>query len=413
MAEVNNVLSIDGIYEDFLNKATISEDQIDQLNKTLEENISEENQLLRDIQNGNNTFSHDTDEKLSSRTAKVYIDPETGKVQNVEDVDTENHIDEVDLDDLLSMTNDEFKETSIKKENIFKSIKEQFGDEIPDTEIYSFISVLNRYKSGEKFGFFKEMPPSIQKIINESIVTNGTIGPSISNNQIRNIMSKEIMDSVLTDNFMESVFTDFDNSIKEAYKEQNKEITKEFSEYNIETGDIIKNKFLELANKVEEENPEKAALLRRCSKNYVEAYTYNDMKNMYRETNKLKAKKIDLDKFNRVCNEFNFKYKNTKMVINDISNLSKILKRHLPKYCNTEENIKRFIIAFCKYTRNMKADNIDEHIFMYYFIKNIINLDFYDKDNKEASKFHDNLINNIITMIGEINTKENNSNNSN
>ena len=155
MAEVNNVLSIDGIYEDFLNKATISEDQIDQLNKTLEENISEENQLLRDIQNGNNAFSHDTDEKLSSRTAKVYIDPETGKVQNVEDVDTENHIDEVDLDDLLSMTNDEFKETSIKKENIFKSIKEQFGDEIPDTEIYSFISVLNRYKSGEKFGFFK------------------------------------------------------------------------------------------------------------------------------------------------------------------------------------------------------------------------------------------------------------------
>ena len=57
------------------------------------------------------------------------------------------------------------------------------------------------------------------------------------------------------------------------------------------------------------------------------------------------------------------------------------MQRVFPEY--DQNIITRFILAFCKYTMNMKPDNVFEHTFMYHFVTNIIYLDTNDSSDME------------------------------
>ena len=87
--------------------------------------------------------------------------------------------------------------------------------------------------------------------------------------------------------------------------------------------------------------------------------------------------------------------------------LESILDRNLPSYINMDD-IRKFLITFCKYCRNFKPENIVEHTFMYYFIMNIRTLDIYNKDDEKDNEFYKKFINNIVSFIDLIIKKENN-----
>ena len=67
----------------------------------------------------------------------------------------------------------------------------------------------------------------------------------------------------------------------------------------------------------------------------------------------------------------------------------------------SEDQIKKFVVAFIKYAQNMKPENMEEHIFMYYFIMNIIWTKYVDENNSEDSEFKDIILNNIRNFIKE------------
>lgn len=119
----------------------------------------------------------------------------------------------------------------------------------------------------------------------------------------------------------------------------------------------------------------------------------------------------------RVFSYFNSKYEKHKYVINDIRSCPTILARHFDTYTN--DQLTALCVAFCKYCQNMSPDNMDEHTFMYYFIRNIIAIDrlnpkgrmyevmddrskyFYDTYTEALKNALDNLIKRNPKLVSE------------
>ena len=106
---------------------------------------------------------------------------------------------------------------------------------------------------------------------------------------------------------------------------------------------------------------------------FIQSYTYEDMYEAYKN-GKIKVKNIQVDKFKRTCQEFKRKYYNSTFQIRDIGMTIGTLDRVLDNKYNIN-SIKKFIVAFINYTMNFTPSNIEEHVFMYYFIQNILALD--------------------------------------
>ena len=116
---------------------------------------------------------------------------------------------------------------------------------------------------------------------------------------------------------------------------------------------------------------------------------------------KIKVKKIQVEKFNRTCEEFNFKYQKTQNIINDIKTLLPKLDRVAAKHFDLDI-IKEFIVIFINYVKNMDVNNYKDHTFMYYFIYNINTVDYYDTEDAAQEAHHKQIINNINTFLQAI-----------
>ena len=63
------------------------------------------------------------------------------------------------------------------------------------------------------------------------------------------------------------------------------------------------------------------------------------------------------------------------------------------------------------YTKNMKPDNIVEHVFMYYFIKNILGIVYCNKDDEKEVKFCNMVKDNVNRFLKTIEEKDETKNN--
>ena len=333
----------------------------------------------------------------------VVINPD-GKINNVLAMKTPN-VAKDNFDKLMSMSPEEVKlDVDIERENVVESLKNVFpGSDatfpyIKQSDIDMFIHAIDRYRKGEKFSYYNALPKPLQDYINTLIGTSG-IG-QVEAKTARNYVAQGLFDQVINDNYTNIMFNDLQASIDESYNELYESTKGEFSKYNNRQRYIFEEKMLEVANEVEAENPEKAETLRKSSANFIQAHTYTDMLELYKK-GKLKVKVIEVDKFDRTCRSFLAKYENSKFIINDVREaLPTILTAFDNKY--DERTVKTFLVAFTKYAQNMKPDVIEDHVFMYYFIKNIISLSYYNVDDEEETKFYDDLKVSIRTFLDAI-----------
>ena len=116
---------------------------------------------------------------------------------------------------------------------------------------------------------------------------------------------------------------------------------------------------------------------------------------------KIRVKKIQIEKFNRSCGEFDFKYQRSQNVISTITPLIKKLDIVAAKHFDIDI-LKEFVVVFINYTKNMDVNNYKDHTFMYYFIYNINTVDYYDPENPEQVAHHQDIINNINKFLQAI-----------
>lgn len=326
-----------------------------------------------------------------------------------------NYDEDINIDDIMSLDGDvDITDVKVTEESVTESI----GSILPSVnltakDVEDLQELAERYNKGASISFYNAMPESIKAAI-DVVVAQGS-DFSMDKKTGRNYIATQLLDMMVEDAVNKSAIADMNiatyNAIKEMKDVSDEGLTeffklqKEQYEVNYPAQADEYERALN-AGEVKEEDREKIETLiknyRAAAHSFVQSYTYTDMMDAYRK-GKLKVKSIQLEKIKRTCEGFDAKYLRSNMSVNSIKLTIPALDRHLPTNANISITaIQKFICVFINYTKSMQPSNVGDHVFMYYFIKNILNLDMHDNKNEEEQKFYDDLINRIWECIKEI-----------
>jgi len=374
------------------NKEILNDEQLEQLAEVLAENRS----YMSDILDGIITTSKEdaipeksyvgipentedkpypynvVDKKVIESERYVEIDPRTGKASGV-----------AAPDDVYSrsLTETIFDEKTANIGNSTDSLK-SYG--LSDEDASKLFTIVTRFRAGEKFNIYHELPNMIQLIVKE------LNGPNMST---INSTAKNVLDHFIRDMYVDKEFVDLQKALQKELQ------IPSFSEmYNDNLKSNMEIELPKKADKLEESGfPDKANLLRKVSAAFIDSYSFITIKDAL-NNNELIRRKIskDLSRYKRIVNEFNLKYEDSKFKIKDIRLIEKTIPEVVKNYNISDDDIKKFIIIICKVCQPMSPNDVGEHTFMYYTIQNILLLKYLDLD---ISVFGAEILNNLLSTI--------------
>lgn len=369
----------------------LSDEEIDKIAGTLSK-AAKEDPMLNYIGNLPSNGGNVENGKMDTTTEEVTvrINPETGerlivgtpehKPDNVKEYITDT------FEDLWekaaqSPTTD-LNKMEIPDQVIMDHATEQFN--LSAMEMNVFLDLVKRYRANDRNipGLYSKLPPSVKKIVDAGAMESGATNnlPITQLIAAKNNISKTILDSFVSDITMNSAIIDF-----------NTEMNKVMSDANVTIRDMYYDSITDKLNQIDkviekvesgdgtdDEKKQKIENLTKLNKALSDAINLDEFRE---KLPRIKIKKFDIEKPLRLAKDFDNKYISSVYSIHSVTLLWKIMQRVFPEY--DQNIITRFILAFCKYTMNMKPDNVFEHTFMYHFVTNIIYLDTNDSSDME------------------------------
>lgn len=383
MINTADTMAAEGITKESVEALKSIEDGVNQL--TLEETSNSEQDKT------NNTES--VSENAESRVVMQSYNPKSGEQMVVDG--SESMAERIAARHLDNFINDKGEISSELMADVFKELGKNADSNDSQAAIATLIA---RRMTGENFDVYSEMPDDYKHQVD--MIYTETVAkapPKIRSGYTKNNIAKMIIDDMVND-FRKSNSTQVDlDTILSGFDE---DVKKFHSEISSELGDIM-------MTFDEERKAEIDAAIKRCQDDgKTEAVeklqkmrdTIDDafyLKKFIDFCSTCKIRNIEIkEPEKRVFSYFNSKYEKHKYVINDIRSCPDILARHLITY--SHDQLVALCVAFCKYCQNMVPDNMDEHTFMYYFIRNIIAIDrlnpkgrIYEVMDDRSKQFYD------------------------
>ena len=264
-----------------------------------------------------------------------------------------------------------------------------FGFGLKDDDAKCIYDLAMRIKNNETFSVYDAMTPNLQSMArNMAAGAPGQITPQVAAKDF----IKYILEGLLIDK-------DFVDTI-EAIKTEMGQVFN-FSDVNNEELNEKIHKFLDRADEIEVEKPEQAKLYRDIVHSYDDAYELGFIKNILKTNGfiRKKIRKWASNNYNRIVSDFNYKYKDSDLIIKDINIIFKTLVKVFPDM--DEKYIKQFIVLVSKAYQNLSPDNISDHILMYYTISNITGLVF-SSDSDISKKLKEKVKNSVEEIINDL-----------
>ena len=300
--------------------------------------------------------------------------------------------------------------TSKSSDAIDISVFSKFLDNesMQDMETINTISsMIKRRLNGEKFSPYSLFPQRIKDQIKDMAVESGQpvnkqtlnfIATYVFNEMVNNyknlIPSGQNVD-------IDSILMGYNEGIQKIYDEGTQELS-------VKRMSILEEKKAEIDASIEKAkadgNEEAVWEFTLMKDGLDDAYNLTKFSEAIKT---IKIKKFDLEKPERVYSIFTRKYENHRYNISDIRPCPMILSRHLIDV--PQEDLVKFCLCFCKYIQNMSPDNIVDHTFMYYFIRNIYLLDslnprggLYESLQGKEKEFYDSFVSAIRIAINNM-----------
>ena len=401
-------------YDKFLKNADKIGDNLSEKGQLTDEDIETIAETINSVDSPGSELLEKAKEEASkpqqntSSTANVVINPVTGKPMSIVDFDDED--DDIHLQSFEEMMADptikpmdiDITKVEISQDDVKNALAGYGTDKDFSVDDYNkIIEAANRYKKKEKFSYYVAMPDCIKTMIDRVISTDLELASKMGNfrAEARNYVASELLRDVVTTATTNTALIDLDKFIKTSQAKASIEIKSDdywrsTREYFLKTLPTIIEKM------VSDGKGDQADVLTKTREAFIQSYTYTDMMDKYK-SRKIRVKKIQIEKFEKTCRDFNTRYQKSQNIITELSLALSSLDRHAPKHYDIDV-LKEFLCIFVNYTRNMDPNNKIDHVFMYYFIYNITTLDFYNKENEEDVAFHDELLNNIDTCLKDI-----------
>lgn len=378
----------------------LTDEQVNSIAKTMEENLHPDLEALREIEKGN--IPEELLEEEEEKTQYARVD-EHGNIVGYVDP-------ELEYDLISAATMEDIDKKMSDPQNVMKAVQKTYDLKHSDLNIanvQALTDLVKRKEKGDKI-YYSDLPDVFKTRIAQTISSEGG-GAYMGNKEIKNQMAEALIDNIhmqLISDQMENTVVDMQNSIKNY---MTKELGEMFNTSRSQQHKIMLEQMPLLASKAED--PQKADILLKVSDAYKQAYTLEDMFNSYCK-GKPKIKSIDVEKIQKHYFTFNDKYHKSKWVIRDVAMLAPILDRNLDKDIDMKD-ILTFIAIFLKYTemKNMNPENIWDHTFMYYVVFNIASLDIYKKVdglNDNDTEFYEGFKSNLNKFFEEIRTRREN-----
>ena len=267
-----------------------------------------------------------------------------------------------------------FEHSDLTNINSIKDFLKDQEDGISDVDTSLIANQMIRRMNGETTGFYENLPTSMQNMVSNIIASanaeNIKEAKKINKNQIARGLIDEFINSFKQDLSMnmdlDSMLMEFDEETKKVNIEMGKDAADIMMTYDEEYRANIDAK---IKKATEDNKPEVVEKLKEVKQSFEDAF---NLEKFIEFCKTCKIKKIEIEKPDREFSHFNSKYSKHENTINDIRACPNILKHHLTEF--NEDQCKMVCVAFCKYATDMSPDNMLEHTFMYYFIRNIIML---------------------------------------
>lgn len=392
----------------------LTDEQIHEIAKTVEEEYVD-SRTDKAMKKAAEEATKTPQQKLEEATVKMVSNPITGKPIMVEEDNLDNDewvnsgpdtLEELLADDSIQVDEIDPDKIIIRDETVKTITSTMFSEaKLNIADVTMIINACDRVKRKEIFSYYNAMPTVIQNQIKTMIGVGMGNKMGSFTREGKNFIAKSLIDDIINNEFMEFANSDLQNTIANLTAKTREEMKKD------DFWSSRRKFFFEYLPKKEEEysangDIEKADLASEMRDSFVNSYQFKDMMDLYSTTGKLRIKKIQLEKFERTCNEFNLKYERSKNNIHDIKGLLNPLRRVTEgKY--SDDILKEFVCVFIAYSnfKHLDPNNLLDHVFMYYFISNIITIDYYNPDKEDDVQFRTQLINNINEFLKLIEEK--------
>jgi hypothetical protein len=265
--------------------------------------------------------------------------------------------------------------------------------------------------SGKKV-LYDDLPLILKKVVTDIAAQSANEGPSFAylhNKSILNYISNIVIQQLVDEYNKKNSGIDIDTMLKgfdESINKMQNDMSKEFGDMLMTFDDERKAEIDAAIERCKKEGKEDSIIKLQKMKDVIDdAYNLDKFSEFCK---KVKIKKFDLEKPKKVFLSFNSKYEKHANNINDIQYCPIVLDRHLDDHNN---NLK-LCLAFCKYCMNFSPDNIEDHTFMYYFIRNIILIDrinpkgkLYETMDEKSKNFYNGFIENLKKCISNLNNR--------
>ena len=384
------------------NKTELTDDDIEKIASAIDEVGSPSSELLDKVKE-----EAAKPQENQTEVANVVINPVTGKPMAVEEFDDDDSelqsFEEMMADPNIKPMDIDMTKITISEDDV-KSALSGYSTNMSSFSLEDYdmiIKAADRFRNKEKFSYYNAMPEPIKTMINNVIASDLGLASKMGNfvAEGRNYIASELLRDIITSAATNMAVIDLEKMIKIEKAKASKDMKSD--EYWRSTREYFLKTLPAIADKIRESgDKEKAQPLFDATDAYIESYKFIKMRDLYIK-GKLRVKKIQIEKFKKTCTDFNLKYQKSQNVITDLSLALTALDRNAPKHYDIDI-LKEFLCIFVNYTKNMDPNNKVDHVFMYYFIHNIMTLDFYDKENPEDVAFHDELLNNIDAFLADI-----------
>ena len=394
MNEVTRILPHDEFLEgdktiepigDYGDPVKITEEEVNEIAEALETTTSDETKIMQDI--SKNGVSYNKETNMTEVISEATADPETG-LYSFKPVSNENN--SKTLADLLEDENGDI----VNDINITDDTYQKAGDmfNIKDIKVcMDIINIVKRFKSGEKFDYYSELPHTLKQL-----AVNMAMGSGVSKKEA----AKDILTMASQDLGIEQSSLDFNQMVKKELELPNMtEMYAEFLQERIEKG------YEEIAQKLETAGqPEKAEAYRDIIDAFKDTYTFDRLFAFANENKSFVRKlKKEIKRYERWVTDFNYKYKGSKFTIFDITLIINSIMRALETTLDIDQ-AKKIMVLIAKSVQNYDSNNVVDHSYMFYLIYHFTTLDHVAPGKSE---FTDTFKSNIVKLAQLIETIEN------
>ncbi len=303
------------------------------------------------------------------------------------------------LDDILEMKIPKsLDEVELSKHDIKVQLKDKLGNKISDDDVLVFMDLVKRYQSGDTKNMYEVLPEKAKGSITKEFLTNNIPISKAALNAATEALISTIITDCSIDNFTVELQNAIDSAIdngaaEEASKLMFKTMKENEAKYKKASEELRKNGYTD-----------KADILDDIISATDDAYNFTSLLNALKN-HKIKIKKYDIEKHDRIFRDFDAKYTKSPYKIRNISVIPVILNRNLPKENDiTTETIIAFTIAICKLCMNYTPNNPGQHSLMYNTIQAMVYTDITQhSEDLDILEFRDRVVTKILECMDILN----------